>query len=185
MIDQRGYGDSEGEYTTFGFKESLDVTQWIQHLRELNPEICIGLYGVSMGAETVMLALANQLPENVKFVIEEAGFVDFKAFLQHKLQDIPAKNVLIQYLDLALRKNFAFSMADISAKNALKNNHIPICFIHSDEDKLIPIEDAKILYHINPGKKYYYPIKGMPHAYACYAKDYFATLHEFIQSTLH
>ena len=32
LIDQRGWGNSEGEYTSFGFKESLDLLKWIDYL---------------------------------------------------------------------------------------------------------------------------------------------------------
>ena len=49
MPDERGYGKSEGKYVTFGQKESIDILQWIDLLIKRDPEVKIGLYGVSMG----------------------------------------------------------------------------------------------------------------------------------------
>ncbi|MDO5022750.1 MAG: alpha/beta hydrolase, partial [Eubacteriales bacterium] len=55
LIDQRAQGTSEGEYNTFGVKESGDVLRWVDYLKQNNLAENIVLWGISMGAATVML----------------------------------------------------------------------------------------------------------------------------------
>lgn len=55
MPDLRGHGDSEGQYTTMGYYESVDVIDWIKEIIKKDPDALIVLHGISMGAATVML----------------------------------------------------------------------------------------------------------------------------------
>ena len=74
LIDQRASGESEGKYYTYGFKESLDLTQWIDLLLRRHPQAQICLYGVSMGAATIMMSTRNHLPSNIRCIVEDCGF---------------------------------------------------------------------------------------------------------------
>lgn len=56
LPDARGHGESEGDYIGMGWPERRDVVRWCQQLIAEDPEAEIVLYGVSMGAATVMMA---------------------------------------------------------------------------------------------------------------------------------
>src|SRR5688572_7557550 len=58
MLDHRGHGDSDGGRTTIGYEERLDVHGAVDLLLErgLGP---VGIYGMSMGGATAILAAAE------------------------------------------------------------------------------------------------------------------------------
>ena len=72
--DHIASGESEGRYISFDYYESIDCLKWIDFLRtEFGEDISIVLHGFSMGAATVM-RMSDQVPENVKFIVEDSGF---------------------------------------------------------------------------------------------------------------
>ena len=67
LIDERAHGRSEGRTITFGIQERWDVESWARFAVErFGADVQIILYGVSMGAATVLMAAGLDLPENVK-----------------------------------------------------------------------------------------------------------------------
>ncbi len=74
MPDLRGHGNSEGDYIGMGWDERLDIIDIINHIVELDPDSEIVLFGVSMGAATVMNTSGEILPSNVKAIIEDCGY---------------------------------------------------------------------------------------------------------------
>ena len=58
LIDERAHGLSEGKCLTFGQLERYDIAQWVHWVREHSRvQRPIALYGVSMGAASVLLAV--------------------------------------------------------------------------------------------------------------------------------
>ena len=184
IIDQRASGDSEGEYYTYGQKESLDLLLWINYLISKDPNVQIALYGVSMGAATVMMASANDLPPNVKCIIEDCGFSsaeeEFDNFIKTEYKIQFSKPVLMM-LENQLKKKLGMTFDDMSPKKALDNNEIPLLIIHGEEDKFVPFEMSKKLYNHNKGYKKYYPVPGVEHTEAVKDEKYFDVIVNFIQ----
>jgi len=57
LIDERAHGRSEGRTITFGIQERWDVESWARFAVErFGADVQIILYGVSMGAATVLMA---------------------------------------------------------------------------------------------------------------------------------
>ena len=50
-----GHGRSETPYVSMGWHDRIDVCRWIEEITEYDDEAKIVLYGVSMGAATVMM----------------------------------------------------------------------------------------------------------------------------------
>ena len=83
IIDHRASGASDGSVITFGIKEKRDCLKWIEYAVERfgkDTKIVIG--GVSMGAATVMMAAAEELPENVVYAIADCGYTSPKENVQ-------------------------------------------------------------------------------------------------------
>lgn len=80
LIDERAHGLSEGKCLTFGQLERYDIAQWVHWVREHSRvQRPIALYGVSMGAASVLLAA--QLPElrdEIACVIADCGYSSFE-----------------------------------------------------------------------------------------------------------
>ena len=184
IIDQRASGDSEGEYYTYGQKESLDLLLWINYLISKDPNVQIVLYGVSMGASTVMMATANDLPPNVKCIIEDCGFSsaeeEFDHFVKTEYKISFSKPVLI-LLEKELKKKLGMTFDDMSPKKALDSNEIPLLIIHGEEDTFGPFEMSKKLYNHNKGYKKYYPVPNAEHTQAIIDQKYFDVVVNFIQ----
>lgn len=80
LIDERAHGLSEGKCLTFGQLERYDIAQWVHWVREHSRvQRPIALYGVSMGAASVLLAA--QLPElrgELACVVADCGYSSFE-----------------------------------------------------------------------------------------------------------
>ena len=133
LIDQRSHGKSEGKLITFGVKESFDVRDWAEFLnKKYNPKYIV-LSGVSMGGGTVVFALKRGLPQNVKCVIADCGFTSPEAIIRKVGYDrfkINAK-FYMPFLNAMTHIFGGFSIYETTA-DALKNNKIPIVFIHGE-----------------------------------------------------
>ena len=73
MPDQRGHGQSEGDYVGWGFDERLDLVGWVNWILRRDPEAEILLHGVSMGAATVLMATGGPLPDQVKAAVSDCS----------------------------------------------------------------------------------------------------------------
>lgn len=184
IIDQRSAGDSEGEYYTYGQKESLDLLLWINFIIKNDPEANICLYGVSMGAATVMLSSANKLPDNVKCIVEDCGYSSVQEEFDHYIR----KYFKLQYtkpvlflLERIMIEKLGMHYYDASPKDALKSNEIPLLIIHGDKDDFVPFEMSKKIYNSNLGIKKYYRVPGVEHTEAILDKNYFVNIDDFIK----
>lgn len=149
LIDQRACGDSEGEYMTYGVKESEDVIRWANWLINRCGEDCkIYLHGVSMGAATVLITAGKQLPKQIRGVIADCGYTsaldEFTWQLEH-LMRIPAKPIL-RAVNRICKTRAGFDMRDASPLQAVGDSGIPHLFIHGDRDAFVPYEMMERLY---------------------------------------
>ena len=141
FIDQRSHGKSEGRYITFGVRESGDLRAWAQWLsRQLGEAHPIYLDGVSMGATTVLMASALELPKSVKGIIADCSFTspyDIIACISKKMFKREAK-LLIASVDLYCRVFAGFSLNQNSTVKAMEKNKLPVLFAHGTGDRLVP-----------------------------------------------
>ena len=138
----RGHGLSEGRYIGMGVFERRDIAGWIKMIVDQDPEAKIGLYGVSMGAATVMATVGEDLPDNVIIAIEDCGYTSAWDEFKHQLRDefgIPVFPVL-HLSDLLCYVRFGYGFRKYSPKYQLKNAKVPMLFIHGDKDTFVPYE---------------------------------------------
>ena len=89
IVDQRAGGESDGRVITFGIREHLDCIAWANFAREkFGPDRRLIITGVSMGAATVMMASAKELPKNVVCVLADCGYTSPKEIICKVLRDI-------------------------------------------------------------------------------------------------
>ena len=80
---------SQGDYIGFGWPDRKDYVQWIEKvLTENGQQEQITLYGVSMGAATVMMTSGEKLPDNVKAIVEDCGYSTVNQELQYQLKEL-------------------------------------------------------------------------------------------------
>ena len=140
-VEQRGHGESEGKYITFGVLERYDCKSWAQYIVErFGEDVEILLVGVSMGASTIMMAANLNLPRQVKGMIADCGFINPKQEISYCIKHyyhLPAFP-LVNILDLYCRFFAKFSLSSASCDKALSTSNIPILIVHGDQDDFVP-----------------------------------------------
>lgn len=148
MPDLRAHGKSEGKYIGMGFLDSMDLVLWIDYLIATYGNIKIILYGISMGAATVMMASGESLPSNVRVVIEDCGYTsawgEF-AYELNKLFHMP-KFPALYNANIITKIRAGYSLKKASALKQIKKSKIPTLFIHGKEDKFVPFYMLDKLY---------------------------------------
>ncbi len=152
LVDQRAQGESEGRTMTFGVLERWDCLDWVRYIRT-RPELRgpVTLYGVSMGAATVLLASALPLPEEVRCIIADSPYSSPEAILGKVSRDMG----LPERPALALLRGGAglyggFRFAGVSCAEAVKHARAPILLIHGEEDRFVPLEMSREIAAANP-----------------------------------
>ena len=146
--DLRGHGKSEGNYIGMGWHDRLDIIKWIEYILSKDKKAEILLHGVSMGAATVMMASGEELPQNVKVVIEDCGYTCAKEQLSYKLKrmfKLPSFPILNICSGIAKLKSDYF-ISEASAINQIKKSNTPTFFIHGAKDKFVPFYMLHELY---------------------------------------
>jgi pimeloyl-ACP methyl ester carboxylesterase len=142
LPDHRASGRSEGHTITFGVKESLDCLDWVDYLlREIDPNARIILTGISMGASTVMLAVAHPLPENVVGALADCGYSSAEKVIKKVIADMKLPPMLVYpFVRLSARLFGGFDPDDADCESALKSARVPVIFFHTMEDAFVPYE---------------------------------------------
>lgn len=167
LPDQRGFGLSEGRQTTMGQKEQYDVLSWICFLnRNERPEQIL-LFGVSLGASTVLLAAGRSLPKNVAAVIEDCGYTSVYEEFKYNLKQLfrlPAFPFLT-IIDLITRIKDGWSLhKDADCIRAVRRSNLPTLFIHGSADSFVPFYMQDELYESATCPKEKLVIYGAGHA---------------------
>ena len=166
MPDLRGHGKSEGSYVGMGWHDRLDILKWIDLIIKENKDAKILLHGISMGAGTVMMVSGEELPENVKVIIEDCGYTSAKEQLAYNLKTmfkLPSFPIL-NFCSLITKIKDNYFISEASAIKQLQKAKVPILFIHGDKDKFVPFYMLDKLYNACSSKKDKLVVKDVGHA---------------------
>ncbi len=183
FAEQRGQGDSEGEYMGFGMLERHDCLLWVNWVNEHIKRLPIYLAGVSMGATTVLMTAGAELPGRVKGIMADCGFTSPEAIWKH----VAESNLHIPYglysaiANEICRKKINIKSNDYSSVEALKNAKIPILFIHGTDDTFVPVEMTYENYKACASEKRLLIVPGAEHgmSYLIDKKGYEQTVQSF------
>ena len=171
MPDDRSAGDSEGDYISFGYYDKDDVNAWAHSLVSSDKNVDITLYGLSLGAATVMMASSlPTLPHQVSSIIEDCGYdnvmneISYQAKQQYNLPAFPI--VYSVSLENKLRQGWFFSEGSSTA--ALAKDTRPILMIHGTADTFVPYSMLQVNYDaVKAGTpKEELSVKGAVHAHS-------------------
>jgi len=182
-LDSRGFGESEGQFLTYGVKETKDIQTLISQLINEENLNNIGLWGQSIGGAFTLQTMG--IDKRVKYGIAESSFKNLKTNLQcffkrHAGFNLkPFSNYLV---------NRAGSIADFNPDDAnpykySKNITQPILVVHGGKDKPIPISEGKANYsRIKSIDKEFIEIKLAGHSdiWKIGGEDYFNLVLKFL-----
>ncbi len=184
FVEQRGQGESEGEYMGFGMMERYDCVEWAKWLNETQgEELPIYLAGVSMGAATVLMASNLELPQNVRGIIADCGFTSahdiWRHVVKHNLHF--SYGVMGRIADDMCKKKIRLSTKDFSTLEAMKENKIPVIFIHGTDDHFVPIQMTYENYKACIAPKKLLVVPGADHGMSYYTnkEEYDKAITEF------
>lgn len=169
MPDARGHGRSEGNYIGFGWSERQDYVKWIDRvIEQTGSQAQIVLHGISMGAATVTMTSGEDLPPNVKVIVEDCGYTSVKDQLSYQLKrmyHLPSFP-LIQSTSLLTKLRAGYFFGEASALEQVKKSKTPTLFIHGDTDLFVPTQMVYELYENSPTHKKLFIVPGAGHGMA-------------------
>ena len=152
LIDQRSHGESDGHAISFGLLERYDVLTWAEYAAErFGADIPIVLCGVSMGAATVLMASALELPKNVVGIIADCPYSSPKEIIQKVCADrgLPPK-LTYPFIRLGARLFGGFSLTEEGAVDAVGKSRVPILLIHGEDDRFVPCDMSQQIFDAAP-----------------------------------
>lgn len=144
----RASSESDGEYIGMGWLDKDDLQCWISLILKQNENAEIILHGSSMGAATVLMASGDDMPINVKAIIEDSGYTsvwDIFASEAKARFNLPAFPILDMFRIVA-NIRAGYDIKEASALEQVKKSKTPILFIHGDTDDFVPKYMCEELY---------------------------------------
>lgn len=188
MLDLRGHGKSEGDYVGMGWHDRLDVIDWINYLLDKNENSEIMLYGISMGAATVMMATGEELPANVKLAISDCGYTSVWDEFEHQLKllfNLP-KFPVLNAANSSCKRIAHYNFKEASSLEQVKKSKTPTLFIHGSADTFVPFEMLDVIYEAASCEKEKLVVEGAVHGMSSTVDNalYWKTVDGFIDKVL-
>jgi len=184
--DARGHGQSEGDYIGMGWHDRFDVVSWIDNIVNVNEDADIVLFGVSMGGATVMMASGEDLPSNVKAIIEDCGYSSVWDEFSYQLQAIfhLPSFPLLQFSSVVTKLKAGYTLGEASAVDQVAKSKTPMLFIHGDNDTFVPSTMLNDVYEAANGPKQKLLVKGAGHgeAESVAGELYWETIQHFLET---
>ncbi len=188
LPDLRGHNNSEHKFVTMGWKDRLDVVDWIESIVKENPKAKIIIHGTSMGGATTMMTTGEKLPENVVLAVEDCGFMGVKEiFTDQCIRKYHLPPWLVMPSASLVNKAInGFFFSEASAVKQLKKSKTPTLFIHGDKDDFVLIENLDPVYEACAAPKEKHIIRGAEHAVSAFwfPEKYWQIVDNFLEKYL-
>ena len=182
LPDNRGCGESEGEWTAFGHLEKDDLMVWVRELVRRFPSDEIVIHGNSLGGTAVCMASCFDFPPQVKALSDDCGFNSTVDQLRHicELNHVP--KFLIRTMEPWFKHYNHTDYSSHTAVEAVAKATRPMFFAHGKEDRYVPYENAVQFYEACPQEKQLLILEGRAHGQACMSEqEYYGPLFEFLE----
>jgi alpha-beta hydrolase superfamily lysophospholipase len=153
LVDFRGSGGSEGNTTTLGVYEALDVAAACDLARKLKPQDPLILYGRSMGSVAILRAIAHDGVRPAGAILEcpfdrLLGTVEHR-FTAMKLPSFPSAQLLVFWGGVQHGMNgFAHNPAEYAAYV-----DCPVLLLHGQQDKRVSVSEVEAVHAKLAGTK--------------------------------
>lgn len=183
--DLRSHGESEGIFTTYGYKEKFDVSRLIDTISSQykNGESIV-LWGQSMGAATAMLTMAQD--SRVTSGVIESTFSDFKQVVaDYFIQELGFYSEPVRdYMIWGAHMLTGIEAGEVSPLNFSSLITAPVLFVHGTSDQRINIKYAREIFsHVKSPGSQFLQIENARHTnvWETGGETYFKRVLEFLQ----
>ena len=179
--DFRAHGESSGEDSTIGYYESLDVEAALNFgLQQKNIEH-IGAWGGSMGGAAVLETASRR--EEIEAVVLDSTF----ATLEDELNKLISSKIFLPFVRFFAEKETGLNIDMLRPVDRIKEiSPRPVMIIQGEEDPVIPIDSAQILYEAAGDPRFLWTETGVGHVgmYSVYPVLYEAQVISFFDRYL-
>ena len=164
------HGRSYGRFIGMGQYEYRDILKIADMTAAHNSGARIMLYGVSMGAATVLTATGGDA-RNISCAVSDCSFSDARSVLDFQIQNIihmPAF-MIIHELDKGYRKKTGYSLKNADIRKFVRRSVTPTLFIHGGADKIVPTAMVYKLYNAAACPKDILIVQNAGHGVSAYA----------------
>lgn len=185
LPDLQYQGFSEGDAIQMGWKDRLDVLQWMGVANELfGDSTQMVVHGISMGAATTMMVSGEPQPYYTKCFVEDCGYTsvwdEFELQLKNDFK-LPAFPLMYSASALCNLK-YGWTFQEASALNQVKKSNLPMFFIHGSDDDYVPTWMVYPLFEAKSEPKELWIAQGSKHAlsYKDHKTEYTERVAEFV-----
>ena len=166
IVEQRGQGQSDGKYMTFGIAEQADVSQWVSWYQEhYDAQIPILIAGISLGGATVLMASDRDYPPQVKGIVADCGFssgYEIVRYVGASFFHMP-EHPMCDGINAWCRRRLGLDLRDHSALEAVRRAKLPIFFVHGQEDTFVPWQMSVAMHLACTSRKELWLVEGAGH----------------------
>ncbi|EPR74307.1 Hydrolase of the alpha/beta superfamily [Winogradskyella psychrotolerans RS-3] len=182
-LDSRGFGESEGQFLTYGVKETKDIQTLISQLIKDENLGNIGLWGQSIGGAFTLQAMG--MDKRIKYGIAESSYKNLKTNIQYYFKRHAGFNLELfsNYLVDRAGRIADFNPDDANPYKYSENITQPILVVHGGKDKPIPITNGKANFsRIKSIDKEFIEIESAGHSdlWETGGEDYFNSVLKFL-----
>ncbi len=142
LFDFRSFGQSEGKYTTAGFKEVKDLEGAIKFLKEEKKIKNIGTFGFSLGGAVAIISKS----EDIKAIVADSSYASLDRMVKQLYRSFFFLKWPFVFLTNVYSKLFlGIDINEVSPLNAIKEINTPVLLIHAGKDSQIPVENSILL----------------------------------------
>lgn len=189
LPDLHYQGQSGGSAIQMGWKDRLDVMQWMNIANSLFKGDSLStqmvVHGISMGAATTMMVSGDEQPDFTKCFVEDCGYTSVWDEFSYQLKEdfhLPAFP-LLYVADWICNKKYGWGFKKASALNQVKKSNLPMFFIHGGDDHYVPTEMVYPLYDAKSEPKELWIAPNSTHAmsYKDHKQEYTQRVKNFVE----
>lgn len=143
----RGFSKRSGFWTGMGVLERADHERWLTRLEKELPNQAIFLYGVSMGAASMMNLADLEGHPQICGIIEDCGYVSLYDQMDHSLKNVlqlPEWPIL-PMTNFWCRRICRYSLKDLDVREKLAASNFPILAVHGRKDDFVPYKNLDLV----------------------------------------
>jgi len=149
VFDMRAHGESSGDYTTLGYRESEDVMRIIDWLEERGLASKLGIIGYSMGGAITLMV--SSMDPRVKAAVADSPYVDIRSSGRRWVGRVKGLMGLLLRASYPLIVRFTAARARIKPERLVMYEYaskikIPLLLIAGEKDDLVALDEVKRLY---------------------------------------
>lgn len=185
ICDARYHGFTGGDSYTYGYFERWDLKNQADYLFDrFGKNSLVGFHGESGGAATALMTLYQD--DRIGFAIADSSFselLEVMRGLEEKVLHTRSKKLLI-LINQIVKRRAGFSLASVSPLMEIQALEVPVLFIHSGGDELVPPKMSKMLASFKSGYNEIYIAPNSPHllGYYQHRAEYESRVKSFLEN---